>query len=206
MNIEIEKYKYFLIIDLEATCCDKQSIPRREMETIEIGAVIVEASSLTKVDEFVTFIKPIRNSLLTEFCTKLTSITQSNVDEAPSYPEAIKLFKQWLYQYDSFLFCSWGDYDKGQLEQDSQFHRISYPIGSEHINIKKLFSLNQNLKKKFGMAGALELAGLPLDGKHHRGIDDARNMAKLMPFILGRERLPKKNLTRHKSLPAAGRS
>ena len=35
------------------------------------------------------------------------------------------------------------------------------------------------------MAQALKLAGLELDGTHHRGIDDARNIARLLPFIVG---------------------
>ncbi|GHT86553.1 hypothetical protein AGMMS49960_14700 [Betaproteobacteria bacterium] len=34
-----------------------------------------------------------------------------------------------------------------------------------------------------GMVKALELAGLPLTGDHHRGIDDARNIAMLLPFV-----------------------
>ena len=189
MSLKIDHFKYFLIIDLEATCCDKETILRREMETIEIGAVMVESVSLTVVSEFMTFIKPVRNPQLTEFCMGLTSIKQNDVDNAPKYPQAVKEFTDWLYQYDSFVFCSWGDYDKSQIEQDCQYHNVPYPIASEHINIKKLFSKNQNLKKKYGMAGALKVAGLPLEGKHHRGIDDARNMARLMPFITGKDRI-----------------
>jgi len=189
MEAGIDKYDNFLIVDLEATCCDKKAITRREMETIEIGAVMLNAVSLSVIDEFMTFIKPVRNPVLTGFCSELTSITQDDVDSAPTYPEAIKKFKAWLYQYENFLFCSWGDYDKGQLEQDSQFHHVAYPMGSEHVNIKKLFSSNQGLKKKYGMAGALKIANLPLDGTHHRDIDDARNMAKLMPYILSRKKI-----------------
>ncbi|MCO1335857.1 exonuclease domain-containing protein [Microbulbifer sp. OS29] len=194
MNMDLSRYRYFLIVDLEATCCNKQSIARNEMEIIEIGAVMVEAETLSVVDEFTTFVRPVRKPLLTAFCTELTSICQADVNGAPVYPAAIKQFKAWLYQYESFLFCSWGDYDKAQLHQDSQFHKVSYPIGTEHINIKKLFSLNQNLKKKYGMAGALTLSGLSLDGTHHRGIDDARNMARLMPFVLGRRPVLKQSV------------
>lgn len=182
----LEKYKNYLIVDLEATCCDQNSFPRTQMETIEIGAVMVEAQNLTVIDEFTTFIKPVRHPQLTAFCTELTSITQADVDAAPLYPEAVAIFKQWLYQYEDFVFCSWGDYDKKQLTQDSQYHREPFPIGAEHVNIKVLFSKTQDLKKRFGMDGALKKAGLALDGTHHRGIDDARNMARLMPYITGR--------------------
>jgi len=182
---EFEKYSYFLIVDFEATCCDKKTIARNKMEIIEIGAVIVDSKTLLKLDEFTIFIKPILYPILTNFCKELTSITQKDIDKSLNFPKAIKLFKKWLYKYDNFLFCSWGDYDKKQLQQDCKLHNIANPIGAEHINIKKLFSKSQNLKKKYGMAAALKVSNLKLEGFHHRGIDDARNMAKLMPYILG---------------------
>ena len=173
----LNKYAYFLIVDLEATCCDKKTIKRCEMEIIEIGAVMVEAIDLTIVSEFQTFIKPVRHAILTKFCQDLTSISQEQVDRAFTYQQAIANFQQWLYQYPNFIFGSWGDYDRQQFEQDSKFHKISYPISSEHINLKRLFTDNQGLSKRYGMAQALALAGIELIGTHHRGIDDARNIA-----------------------------
>ena len=44
--MNLNRYDYFLILDLEATCCDKGTISRHEMEIVEIGAVTVEAQSL----------------------------------------------------------------------------------------------------------------------------------------------------------------
>lgn len=187
--MNLEKYQYFLVLDLEATCSDCQEISRQEMEIIEIGAVILEADNLNTISEFQTFIKPVRNPLLTDFCKQLTSITQLQVDNAPNYAEAIDEFKQWLYQYPNFVFGSWGDYDRKQIEQDCQFNQVSYPIASEHINLKKLFSHNQKLNRRYGMAEALKLVGIELQGTHHRGIDDAKNIAKLMPYILGRKKI-----------------
>ena len=40
------------------------------------------------------------------------------------------------------------------------------------------------------MAGALRRVGLTLQGTHHRGIDDARNIARLLPWSLGRIAAP----------------
>jgi inhibitor of KinA sporulation pathway (predicted exonuclease) len=34
------------------------------------------------------------------------------------------------------------------------------------------------------MRAALELCSLTVEGTHHRGIDDARNIARMLPFIL----------------------
>jgi 3'-5' exoribonuclease 1 len=185
------KYQHILVVDLEATCCDLQSIPRHQMETIEIGAVMVATDSLEIVDEFQTFIKPLRHPILTEFCRQLTSITQSQVDTAPTFPEAIKAWQPWLAQFDKTIFGSWGDYDRKQFQQDSKYHRIDlpYPVSSNHVNLKEIFSTTQGLNKRHGMAQALNLAQIELTGTHHRGIDDARNISKLLPYILGQQRI-----------------
>jgi 3'-5' exoribonuclease 1 len=185
------KYQHILVVDLEATCCDLQSIPRHQMETIEIGAVMVSTDSLTIVDEFQTFIKPLRHPILTEFCRQLTSITQSQVDTAPTFPDAIELWQPWLARFDKTIFGSWGDYDRKQFQQDSKHHRIDlpYPVSSNHVNLKEIFSTTQGLNKRHGMAQALNMAQIELTGTHHRGIDDARNISKLLPYILGQQRI-----------------
>ncbi|MBE9118811.1 exonuclease domain-containing protein [Lusitaniella coriacea LEGE 07157] len=185
--MELNTYDYFMVLDLEATCCDRKTIRRNEMEIIEIGAVMVEAKNLTAKSEFQTFVKPIRYPILTEFCKQLTSITQEQVDRAPLYPEAVELFQKWMFQYSNFIFGSWGDYDRKQIEQDSRLYNIPYPIACPHINLKQLFTTNQKLSRRYGMAQALELAEIELEGTHHRGIDDARNITQLLPYILGRE-------------------
>jgi 3'-5' exoribonuclease 1 len=187
MNLKL--FNYYLVLDLEATCCDKGSIAPNQMEIIEIGAVMVDSKTLTIVDEFQSFVKPTHNPMLTEFCKSLTSISQMQVDRAPTYPEASVMLKNWLSGYSNGVFGSWGDYDRKQFQQDSNFHKVSFPIAYPHVNLKKMFSETQNLPKRYGMAKALELASLPLAGTHHRGIDDARNIAKLLPYILGQKKL-----------------
>lgn len=184
--MNFDHYDYYLVVDLEATCCNRETIKRHEMEIIEIGAVMVEAQNLTIIDEFQTFIKPVRHPVLTPFCRSLTSITQAQVDQASEYGEAITLFKRWLSKYPNAVFGSWGDYDRNQFKQDSQFHHLPFPIAYPHINLKQLFSDTQGLRKRYGMAEALQRVGIELVGTHHRGIDDARNIAKLLPFILNK--------------------
>jgi 3'-5' exoribonuclease 1 len=108
---------------------------------------------------------------------------------APIFPDAIKLWQPWLAQFDKTIFGSWGDYDRKQLQQDSKHHCIDlpYPVSSNHVNLKELFSTAQGLNKRYGMAQALNLVTIDLTGTHHRGIDDARNISKLLPYILGKQ-------------------
>ena len=177
--------QHLLLIDFEANCCDQGSVPRHQMEIIEFGAVMVDAASLAVVSAFESFVHPVRHPRLTPFCTQLTSITQADVDAAPTFAEVLAQLKPWLYQHPDLVFCSWGDYDRHQLQQDCDFHRLPNPIGAPHLNVKRLFSERQGLKKKLGLNEAVARAGLRFEGTHHRGIDDARNIARLLPWVFG---------------------
>lgn len=183
----MNNYDYYLIIDFEATCCNHGTVPKQEMEIIEFGAVMLRRSTMHIVDEFQSFIRPVRNPQLTPFCTELTTITQQDVDTAPDFATVIALLKQWLKPYSNYVFCSWGDYDLHQLALDCNYHHVAYPIAATHVNVKKLFSQAQGYNKKFGLGQAVHMMGLKFSGTAHRGIDDARNIAALMPFIIGND-------------------
>jgi 3'-5' exoribonuclease 1 len=185
MNTDMTPKRNYLVIDLEATCDNGGLVPKREMEIIEIGAVLVSGESHAPVSEFQSFIRPVRHPVLTPFCTRLTSITQADVDAAPAFPEVFGRLTRWIYSHPApHVFCSWGDYDRTQFEQDCRFHNVPYALPHRHLNLKRAFSERRGIGKKLGMAGALAQAGLPLTGTHHRGIDDARNIARLLPFAL----------------------
>jgi len=175
---------YYLIVDLEATCANDHSVPRHRMEIIEIGAVMLNSKTLQLESEYQSFIKPILHPLLTEFCQSLTSISQQDVDAASLFPDVLQDFQSWFEPFGNYLFCSWGDFDKNQFKQDCRLHNIGYPFSGGHLNLKKAFSVAIDSKRKFGMSGALKKLGLQLEGTHHRGIDDARNIARIVQAIL----------------------
>jgi 3'-5' exoribonuclease 1 len=172
----------FIIVDLEATC-DESGFDRAKMEIIEIGAVEMLAADATHSREFVRFIRPVITPKLSQFCTNLTSITQNDVDNADGFSVVFREFLDWIGDAP-FIFCSWGQYDLNQIKQDCERHNFPFPQELEnHINIKKLYAEVQNIRP-MGMDGALRHAGLPLIGFHHRGIDDARNIAALARLVL----------------------
>jgi inhibitor of KinA sporulation pathway (predicted exonuclease) len=182
-------HAHYLVVDLEATCDENMKLPREETEIIEIGAVLVASDTLAHVAEFQTFVKPIRHPTLTPFCTRLTTITQAQVDAAPKFPLAIRAFAEFLKGRD-FLFCSWGDYDRAQFERDGRRHGVRPPLGRDHWNLKEAYRRASGETKKLGNGQALREVGLRQEGTAHRGIDDARNIARLLPFILGRLPFP----------------
>ena len=171
-----------LVVDLEATCADDGSIPAEDMETIEIGACWI-ASDGSVIDRFQSFVCPIFNPQLTEFCTGLTGITQEQVNNAPRFPEAAALLRNFVQQYQTpnANWTSWGAYDNKQITRDSLRHGVTTPIPLPHLNAKKLFAKAQRIGKEIGMAKACELTRLGIQGTHHRALDDALNVARLLP-------------------------
>lgn len=172
----------YLVVDLEATC-DRTGMPREETEIIEIGAVLVDPVTLEPIGEHQTFVRPRIHPTLSAFCTELTTIRQDDVVHAPTFPEAIEGLRTWLAGRD-VLFSSWGEYDRNQLSRERHRHGIRLPWGKGHFNVKAAFA-ERTGTARCGMAEALARAGIALTGTHHRGLDDARNIAKLLPLALG---------------------
>lgn len=173
------------MLDLEATCDDQRSIPRKEMEIIEIGAVLLDPASWRIREEFNAFVKPVRNPELTPFCTRLTSITQADADQASGFVDVVTWLQDWLQPFRLTAWGSWGNYDRRQIEQDAGFHGIGFPIAAPHFNLKDRFAKRLKLPRRPGLSKALDIAGLAFKGTHHRAIDDARNIARLMPMMYG---------------------
>ncbi|WP_448118816.1 exonuclease domain-containing protein [Pseudomonas serbica] len=139
-------YRYLHCVDLEATCdeVEKSESPRPltvvpdQMETIEIGLVVIDLESLEIVDEFQRFVRPQINPTLTDFCKKLTSIQQTDVDGARTYQEIGEELRMFTEHYPDAAWASWGDYDARQLERDAGFAACpSLLEGLPHFNARK---------------------------------------------------------------------
>ncbi len=169
------------VIDLEATCCSDRSIPAEESETIEIGAVLTEVSSGKTLAEFHSMVRPVRHPQLTKFCRQLTNIKQWEVDEAPSFPEVFSWLCTWIQTAELDGFCSWGTFDLIQFRRDCTFHRIQYPF-KMHVDLAAVFK--QNYRTRRGHRGAMRKLGLTAAGSHHRALDDSRNIASMVRYLL----------------------
>ncbi|MBQ0747389.1 MAG: exonuclease domain-containing protein [Marinobacter sp.] len=182
--------RFLLVIDLEATCWENRMTPAGEpqtihnMEIIEFGCALANRNG-ELLDSRSFLVQPTRNPQLKEFCTSLTSITQSMINTAPAFPEVCQLIDAWLGQpHEDFIWCSWGNYDRLHIQADGEKHG-AFPVIMKypHLNLKRIWRRTTGQKRKNGMIHALEYHGLALEGHHHRGIDDARNMVRLLPYM-----------------------
>jgi 3'-5' exoribonuclease 1 len=182
------RFDYFLVLDFECTC-DKD-LPEYPHEIIEFPVVVVEARFRRIVAEFHSYVKPVINPRLTEFCKRLTGITQEQVDAAPSLTAVITAYRAWLEETlprgASFMFVTDGPSDMWTFMCEMAVKRdgISFPPEFfEFIDIKKSFHFKKGIKRA-KLPKMMEVLGLKPEGSLHSGIDDARNIARVLIALM----------------------
>lgn len=171
------------VIDIEATCWkDKSPPPGQTNEIIEIGLCVLNLDTHERLEKHSILVRPERSEV-SEFCTELTGWTAKDLQDAPTFSQACERLHH-EFHADSRPWASWGDYDRKQFEQQCEATNTPYPFSQRHSNAKKVFTEAKGLKKRPGMDAALAVVGLPLEGRHHKGVDDAWNIAALITELL----------------------
>lgn len=168
----------YIIFDLEASCWLGRP-PHGVNEIIEIGAVKVNNYGEV-TSSFSKFVKPTINPILSDFCKKLTSISQKDVDKAKKFPDTIQEFQDWIgADEDNYILISWGKYDRTQLAEDCILHKLETDWLDHHYNLKPAYKSLKSLKDEPGLKKAVKMEGFEFTGIHHRAISDAENLAKI---------------------------
>ncbi len=169
----------FIVFDLEATCWENMR-HNHVQETIEIGAVKVDRYG-DVLGQFEKFVQPVLFPTLSPFCKELTSITQNQVEGANEFSTVIEEFQDWIGHFDNeeYLLCSWGFFDKTQLIQDCELHKMEGDWVNQHISLKHQYNDYKGNRKHIGLNKAIRKEGFEFTGTHHRGIDDAINLVKI---------------------------
>lgn len=176
------KYDQIIVIDIECTCWEKLPPPGMETDIIEIGICPLNPFTGERLEKRSLIVRPER-STVSPFCTGLTSLTPELVAQGVSFVEACNILR-YDYQTRRRVWASYGDFDRQQFERQCAAMGIAYPFGASHLNVKTLFTLLRAQRHDVSMAEAMKLLDLPLEGAHHRGGDDAWNLARLLAAIL----------------------
>ncbi|XP_023213189.1 3'-5' exoribonuclease 1-like, partial [Centruroides sculpturatus] len=184
-------YKYLCVIDFEATCDENSNKDvNYPHEIIEFPAVLIETSSKTIVSEFREYCRPVLNKNLTEFCMSLTGIMQDVVDKADTFPFVLERFMTWMASYklgcgNSFAIVTDGPWDMNKfLVVQCDLSHTSFPkFGKKWVNICKTFA-NFYKTKKRSLKKMLQTLDMEFEGRKHCGLDDARNIARIVIHLL----------------------
>ncbi len=189
VNLEKQRLQSELILRAIETGNTEEAAKNLQF-LIKAGLLQDETGAISAV-----FDEPEATPVLSAFCRKLTSISQSQVDSAPLFPDALRSFQKHVEEISGLklsdlVLCSWGNYDREQLMEDCEYHKISYPFGP-HRSLKHEFAERHHMRP-MGMRRALRLSGIPFKGTKHRAFDDAWNLARLFRLEWGGVKLERR--------------
>jgi len=194
-KMEKQKFDYFLVMDFEATCQEGSRIVPQEV--IEFPCLLVSGSNLSLLDQFHTYVRPVRHPTLTPFCVQLTGINQDMVDDNKVFAEVQEEFLAWLTNKNlltpppsRFTFVTCGNWDLAQMLPHQCQHENLEPFTAtlgtrQFVNIKYSFQQQTGTYAK-GLPEMLRYFGLEFDGRLHSGIDDCRNILTVMKALADR--------------------
>lgn len=171
-----------LVVDVESTCWEGAPPPGQSSDIIEIGLCPLDLRTLERTEKRSILVKSVQSEI-SEFCTSLTTLTPEMFTGAGSLADAVKTLKKEFSSKDR-LWASWGDYDRRQFERVCKDQNVGYPFGPSHLNVKSLFAAAVGGGHETGLDGAYKQLGLTMEGTHHRGDDDAWNIAGLLCRLL----------------------
>lgn len=177
------KLDQIIVIDIEATCWSSSPPEGQESEIIEIGVCTLDVATGERGEKRSILVKPER-SKVSEFCTELTGLTHKQVlGQGIAFNKACAILER-DYGSKRRIWASYGDYDRNLFVRQCEACAVSYPFSAGHMNVKTLFALIHCLPYEVGMVRALEMLDIELEGKHHRGDDDAWNIANILSKTL----------------------
>jgi ERI1 exoribonuclease 3 len=183
-------------------------------EIIEFPMVLVNTQTGEVEAEFHQYVTPVIHKQLTPFCTELTGITQKMVSPesgAKPFAEVWRMVIAFLEKHHlipstdasssssssevvhPFAIVTCGDWDLKTMLLLQFSHTFgSHSSSSEvprcfrsWINIKHAYNNHYKPKTQArGMTDLLSQLRLPLEGRHHSGIDDSRNITSVAKRML----------------------
>ncbi|KAI3963182.1 hypothetical protein MKX01_030312 [Papaver californicum] len=189
-NVRAQNLDYLLVLDLEG-----------KVEILEFPIMIIDTKTLEFVDFFHRFVRPTKMSekRVKEYIEgKYGKIGVDRVwhDTAISFEEVIQQFEIWMTNHHLWepehggvlhraAFVTCGNWDlKTKIPQQCKDSTMKLPpYFMEWINLKDISQLLQE-KDATGMVTMMKELNMPLVGKQHLGIDDTRNIARVLQCIL----------------------
>lgn len=189
--MEIQNYNnYYLVLDFEANCSGDN---KKDHEIIEFPCIVVNSATGEIKAEFRTFVRLVNHDKLSEFAKDLTGITDEQVNSGISWADSLVAFEKWCHDNNidsNATIVTCGDWDLGtmlprqlNITKTKLSPFLTELFGKWHNVITSFKDHYKNDKRK-GLARMLEQLDLSLDGKHHSGIDDCKNIVKICQNLL----------------------
>ncbi len=172
-----------IMIDLEMNKIVRQQRGEHRLssELIEIGAVKMD-DTYQEIDRFQTYIHPEFGSM-DQRITELTGITDTKLENAPLFAEAMDQFHAWVGKAEA-QFYSWSLSDIRQFQLEAAFKgydRAFIRRMEAHWNdFQEEYSRLLGIEKKIRLDQAVSGADYQFTGAQHTALADAVNTAEIL--------------------------
>jgi inhibitor of KinA sporulation pathway (predicted exonuclease) len=171
-------YTKIVCFDLEMCCWDDPEQARDVGEIISIGLVEMCLATGKQLRTAEYIVKPEKDTV-SSFCTKLTGITQAQVDKQGKPLEKVLERIKAKFGGAHKVYVAWGN-DAFVLDEECAEKGFFSPI-TNSINAALLFMVkHRHNGGRIGMKKAMTQYGLDFEGRQHNALVDAKNLAKLI--------------------------
>ncbi|KAL6602698.1 hypothetical protein ACP70R_043059 [Stipagrostis hirtigluma subsp. patula] len=189
-KVKPQKLDYFLVLDLEG-----------KVEILEFPVLMIDAQSMEFIDSFHRFVRPTAMSeqRIGEYIEgKYGKFGVDRVwhDTAIPFVEVLQEFEDWIGSHNlwkkdqggplnSAAFVTCGNWDlKTKVPEQCRVSKLKLPTYfMEWINLKDIY-LNFYNRRATGMMTMMRELQMPIVGSHHLGIDDSKNIARVVQRML----------------------
>lgn len=166
-----EKERTTLFIDFEFTMPDRNSRSRGFYpEIIEAGAVLVENGKV--VEQFSSYVRPLRFPILTDRCRSFLNISQEQVNSGITFKALVDTLKS-MGGSKNCQIVTWGNMDMKVLQQNCQQASVGFPLPGKQVDLSMEYKRFFGDQNQTGLWKAVQEYGREGTGKHHRALDDA---------------------------------
>jgi len=185
---DLVRFQYVLCLDTEFTCWensqrDSWPDPDFPAEILQIGIAVYDNTTKNTVSEYVSFVQPVLNRELSDYCKNLLRLSQQTIDQACSLPVIVTEIENYLLDYkpENSCLCSFGP-DLIQISEDTTRQGLSDPFEQfAWLNLQsegsKVLSLVGELPERIDVRSAL---GLTESLHRHDALDDARDVKLIL--------------------------
>lgn len=171
------------LIDLETNGVDYP-----EIKITEIGAVLLEATTLREKASFKMYVD---GRPLSPRSIEITGITEKTLEGTKGFGVAGQVFSDWAYRMGpDFIPASWGThFDIPVLRWEYARNKMKFGLPGKSFCVKSAFYTFCWVRGvpiyRCSVNTALKILGLEFDGKAHDALDDARNEARILRTMMG---------------------
>lgn len=182
--MEKTKYENILVVNLQTTKWENNKVPEgQEREIIEIGAHLLNVSSLRIHSPLQLFVRP-KTSVISEYCTDHCGIDSELIEEeGVDFEDACSTIER-KYKSKNLVWATYGDFDKILFEKQCEKNNIRYPFNTRHLNVKILIPIICNLKEEVGLKRGVKISNIEQYGVLNSALDNSNNIAQILSELL----------------------